>query len=133
MQQKLNQSGKPQLTFDGDLLAETESGNHDATRWFQLRLFRSKDNLILGIACLTRWQGEKNRYSVLHAPELAGLLSKLEEFDPLQQVGYWPPGEHYAEKERNTRLALQSDFAAALSELWEEAGLSVEFDPTGGD
>lgn len=146
----LSRTGESPLQFRGQLIAESDSRPPgrpptDATRWHELALYELEPDpgteetraagvewpreYIVAVGWRTRWQGESDADDVLLAEDgmpLSGtseVVQALRDYDPLQHLTGYPPGEHYCDKQQRLEQALTREWRRAVTELLEAAGV----------
>jgi hypothetical protein len=78
----LRRDGAPPLRFLGRLITESTSRRNDSTRWTDVSVYRSQSGKwILQTIGRTIWEGEVDRYSVIHGDSAADLIKKIETKD----------------------------------------------------
>lgn len=77
---KLTRTGLRPLVFNGNLLSEHTTRDHNSTRWTNVRVFETKTGkIVVGIAYMTCWQGETDRLTADVFTTRADALSRVEE------------------------------------------------------
>lgn len=126
----LPRTGHPPLTFDGELIAEASSrlsGGQEQNRWHELALYRTEQSRFVGaITYRTCWQGELDHSHV----EIFPFAHKEDEviafftgYDPTAHCAGYPPGAQFVEKQRRMLAQLRGNYEAAVSELFDAAGI----------
>lgn len=117
---RLARTGNRPLVFDGSLISEATSKDHDSSRWHELALYRSgAGKWVVLVAFCTRWQGELDHHEaeIFETPELAAAW--LRGFVPTANLLGYPDGEAYRAKQLRLEKLLIQRFAVAVSELLE--------------
>ena len=136
---RLKRTGDVPLSFNGQLVAEADSGRvHDRTRWFEAKLYRTTTGrLILAIGYRSRWDGDNDRDVCLvidrEAAAEGGAYESLQEaiqgFAPEACPAPYPAGQSYIPKQerldRDVRVAYERAIAGLL-EAVEESGVEIE-------
>jgi hypothetical protein len=116
----LPRSGAAPLRFRGELLAESDGerrSGREQTRWHELAVYRTAgDRYVVRITYRTRYQGEPD-VDVALVTDAAGVAAALESHDPCAAAVGYPPGEHYAERQRRLLEDLRRRYAAQVSEV----------------
>ena len=113
----LTRTGDRPLTFEGEQIATASSGNHDATRWHELALYRTATRYVLAIAYRTRWEGELGRDDVTVEPDDACVANRLRAYDAAAHVLGYPPGEAYREKQLRMLRQMYARYEDAATRL----------------
>lgn len=122
-------TGDAPVVFEGEHLAEVSTrlaAGRERNRWFEVDLYRTQaGKYVLAIDFHTMWQGEHDTSRVVLCDSPADVRAELTLFNPLEDVGGYPPGDVYAEKQSRLERALFLDWQTAVEELF--VGLEEEF------
>jgi hypothetical protein len=125
----LPRTGKSNLTFTGELIAQAKSPAHrryehnpkGRAHWFEAAVYRTKGGkYILSVAY--RWAGkmsrEENMDFVWPLGNTQDVYATLAEFDPTECVSGYPIGEFWTQKQESLLESIRQDFDI-LAELIE--------------
>jgi arylamine N-acetyltransferase len=128
----ISRTGDVPLKFEGERLAGVSTqqiSGKDRNRWYEVDLYRTRvGKYVLKVHYMTLWQGEQFSTHVILCNTTADVRKSLLDFDPMQDVSGYPPGEAYAEKQARLERTLKLDWAAGVRELFE--GIETEFSET---
>lgn len=118
----LARTGDAPLTFEGEHLAgisiERISGRN-RNRWHEIDLYRTRaGRYVLTIAYRTLWQGEHDTRRAIPCDTPGGVREELRAFDPLADVGGYPPGDAYRDKQERLERTIRLDWAEGVRELF---------------
>lgn len=120
----LQRTGDRPLKFQGELLAETSSYQHNGpsnTRWHEFALYRTgAGTYVCAIGYRTRWQGEFPYDAAFTAETAEGVIDQLRMTRPDEHLLGYPPGGQYAERQERVRSSLELAYDTAISELLQE-------------
>ena len=116
----LPRSGQAPLKFRGELLAENDGqrvAGREQNRWHELRIYRAEDKIVVAIGYRTRWQGECEHDAAEAVDGLGRVAGVLRDYDLESQVGGYPPGPVYAERQQRLLQDLRRRYDQQVSEL----------------
>lgn len=81
---KLYRSGKRPIVFIGEEIASASTRELDSTRWVNASVYQSENgNIILGVAQITCWHGERDRFEAESFSCVEGAVSYIEDHHPI--------------------------------------------------
>lgn len=120
----LNRTGDRPLQFTGELLAETDTRQHQGAgqnRWWELTLYREESlhKYVLAIGYRTQWQGEHNSDTVYVASTAAVIADDARAHPYLDGCSGFPSGmeEKQARLENDLRRCWEAGLTEILSAL----------------
>lgn len=76
----LTRTNKRSLTFNGLLLVDRSSKDHNSTRWVKTSIYETdKGKFVVGLGHITCWQGESDRYTAEVFETLEQVVAFIEE------------------------------------------------------
>lgn len=121
---KLTRTGLPPLAFTGELLAESDSKQHQGplqNRWHELAVYRTAGGKYVGaVRFRTIWQGEHDRHTAAIADTPAELVRLLSDYDPTSEWEGYPERPEYAERQARTQSAVADGYKRSLSEVFAD-------------
>ncbi len=117
----LNRTGKPPLSFEGELIAEGKSPSHRRhlanseakAHWFEITVYRTTGGLLVGHIAY-RWAGELFReidQDVTHVEsDIPKLMAEMGKFDATACVGGFPHGSEFKSKQEKLMRAVAEDY-----------------------
>lgn len=135
----ISRTGQPALRLDGYGLVATASSKAPngprQNRWHEIDLWCADGMLqgpeqrhCLAIRYRTQWEGELG-HDFAELVLRRGIGDAVREYDPLEHVVGYPPGEQYAAKREALHRAIRSGYEHAVSELLEIAKVWEIGDP----
>lgn len=115
---KLNRSGKAPLKFNGELITESSSSDHNSTRWHEISVYKTDSKKwVVAVEFVSRWQGEASKDTVEYFNNPQDIAKYLEEFDCLDGLLGFPAGEHYADKQAKLEKDIKTRWGSLISEI----------------
>lgn len=120
-------TGEPSLEFEGTSLV-FESNNwvngRDRNRYHEIMVYEPSDGgYILHVSFITQWQGEYDHYAAWELETLEQVVEKLNNYDPIEFLVGFPPGEHFAEKQERLEESLKRDWIELKGKVFNELGI----------
>lgn len=116
----LQRTGQAPLTFTGELIAENSGHrwwNREHNRWHTLSLYQAGNKYVLAIGYCTQWQGEADRDSVFVLDTPDQVSAALRDYEPAKDVGGYPAGEAYRERQEKLIDSITRMFQSQASEI----------------
>lgn len=114
----LTRTGYPPLRFQGELIAESDTEQTQALRWYKAEIYRAENgSLVVTVGFRTNWEGEAEHdwVAVCETPAIAA--ETLRTYDVLPPGRGYPPSEQYRDRQEKLRSHLQRDYDAMISDL----------------
>lgn len=118
---KLERTGLPPLSFEGQLLAEAEGQRRNENRWHEIRAYQTKGGrYVLEIVYRTQWQGETDHHWVIDAESPKALTEGVKEYNPVMYALGFPPGKQFEEKQQRMIAGLRMSLAVRISAVFRQ-------------
>lgn len=117
----LPRSGQAPLKIRGEKIAAADGSRQNGreqNRRYELAVYRTDDGRYVSqIAYRTRWEGEcgHDLVEIAATPTEAGQV--LRDYDPLERLAGYPPGEAYAERQVRLQANVRGRYEALVSEV----------------
>lgn len=117
----LADSGNRPVKFTGELLTEATSeapAGYLTQRWHEASVYRTRSGkLVCQVRYRSTWRGEVNRDSVGVFESDDELAEFLEEYEPMDDVRGFPPGDKYATQQAALRDAIDAGWDTIVSKV----------------
>jgi hypothetical protein len=88
---KLNRSDDRPIAFMGEEIISESTKQRDDTRWYTIRVFKTDDGYMVGLAHITCWKGERDKYWAHESKTIAGVVAFLVDNSPEGPTPSDPP------------------------------------------
>ncbi len=117
----LPRSGQAPLKFRGAKVAAADGSwqsGRKQNRWHELVIYRTDDGrYVVRIAYSTRWEGECDHDAAEVVADVAEVGRLLAEYDPIEHLAGFPPGEQYAGRQAKLAADVHSRYQALVTEV----------------
>lgn len=117
----LTRTGLPPLRFQGEVIAEADTEQLQALRWYKATIYKEKEGrFVVSIGFRSNWEGETEHDWVAICRNPSDVASSLRVYDVLPPGRGYPPSDSYQERQAKLRAHLQRDYDSMISELLDE-------------
>lgn len=114
----LTRTGYPPLRFQGEMIAEADTEQRQALRWYKAEIYRSEaGKLVVFVGFRSNWEGEAEHDWVTVCDTPAQVAEALRTYDVLPPGRGYPPSDQYKDRQEKLRSHLQRDYDTMVSDL----------------
>jgi hypothetical protein len=117
----LTRTGMPPLRFQGEIIAEADTQQLQALRWYKATVYQEKEGrFVVEVGFRSSWEGEAEHdwVTVCHKPSEVAFA--LKNYDVLPPGRGYPPSEAYQDRQAKLRSHLQRDYDGMVSDLLDD-------------
>jgi len=128
---ELPRSGRRALRFDGELMASASTWANEGpgnSRWWAIHVYSagSPKQVVLALDWRTNWEKETGWNCADIMETVADAADALEAHDPLCKLAGYPPGQHFAARQRALEESVSASWGQAVVEIMAELGVAEE-------